>query len=963
MLKRIALLVIFVAGSLVNTLAQDKFDFYGRGPYRNIVPRPASITGYEPGEFQTPHGQVARVIEKIAAAATDRVRVIENGETWEHRKLYLVVVSAPENLARLDEIKANLARLADPRQVKNEDEANQLARHTPVVVWLNYGIHGNESASYEAVQQVLYQLAASDEPRTLEILKNVLVVINAMQNPDGHERFAVWEDSVAIGNAEPAGIEHNEPYQVYGRGNHYRFDMNRDLLALSQPETQATLTGVRAWHPQVFVDLHGQVASYFFPPAAEPINKNLPLERSKFWYDKFGRGNAAAFDRYGWNYYSRHIFDIYYAGYMDSWSSLQGATGMTYETDGGGPRSLNVKRDDETILTFRQGIAKHVTASLATLETAATNREARLKDYYSFFKTGMDEGRTERMKRVILLSGRDPRRAADLVRNLVRQGIEVQVARDSFRSSAAHDYTTAVAASAKEFPAGAYVIDFNQPMKRLAKAHLEPAPELDESFIKKELERRARNEQRGKNVDKEDYEFYDITAWSLPLAYGVEAYWTEDTPAVKSASLKANEITFTSSRNEIRGDYLSASDSQAIAGLAGNVEGGRANTAYLIPYGTDAAARLAVALLKEDFKLAIATRQLNAGGRNWPMGTLIARTHRNPESLHERITQLAAQTGAQVFAVNSAYTEEGDTGIGSEAIVSLKAPRVAVVWDEGSDPTGYGALWYSFERAYGINFTPVSIRALKGSDLSKFNVIILPDGSGGAYQSALGKDGIDKLKSWTRDGGVLIGLGGAATMFMNKEVDLTSARLVGSDDDAPPAAAPAAEALPPQTAAPKPAETKPKEKGREAAARPDEKPLAKPDEKKPDATAPPKKKPTEPIAVPGAAFRARVNRDHYLAYGYNSDTAVVMIQGDGFFRASKDGANVITFTADGPLTVAGFTWPDNTEALLRGTSFLIDEPAGRGHVILFAEDPNFRFLWRAPQQFFLNAILLAPALR
>lgn len=957
MLKRIALLVIFVTVSFVNALAQDKFDFYGRGPYRNSVPRPSSITGYEPGEFQTPHGQVARVIEKIAAAATDRVRVIENGETWEHRKLYLVVVSAPENLARLDEIKATLARLADPRQVKSEDEASQLARNAPMVVWLNYGIHGNESASYEAVQQVLYQLAASDEPRTLEILKNVVVVINAMQNPDGHERFAVWEDSVATGSPEPASIEHQEPYQIYGRGNHYRFDMNRDLLALSQPETQATLRGVREWHPQVFVDLHGQVASYFFPPAAEPINKNLPLERSKFWYDKFGRGNAAAFDRYGWNYYSRHIFDIYYAGYMDSWSSLQGATGMTYETDGGGPRSLAIKQDDETILTFRQGIAKHVTASLATLETAAAGRAARLQDYYLFFKTGMDEGRTEPMKRVVLLPGRDPQRAADLVRNLVRQGIEVQVARDGFRSIAAHDYAGA-AASAKEFPAGAYVIDFNQPMKRLAKAHLEPSPELDQSFIKRELERRARNEKRGKNVDKEDYEFYDITSWSLPLAYGVEAYWMEDAPAIKGARIETVSIeTAVGSAPPLRGETFTALDGQPIPGLAGNVEGGRATTAYIIPYGTDAAAKLAIALLKEEFKLAVTTRQLNAGGRNWPAGTLMARTVRNPEALHERIARLAAQTGAQVFAVNSAYTDEGDTGIGSEAIVSLKAPRVAVVWDEGSDPTGYGALWYTFERLYAINFTPLSIRALKSSDLSKFNVIILPDGFGGAYQAALGKDGIDKLKSWTRDGGVLIGLGGAATMFMNKDVDLTSSRLVGSEDDSPAAAAPAApaaEAAPPQSTTAKPADTKPKAQGREAA--------AKPDEKKPDEKAVPKK-PTEPISVPGAAFRARVNRDHYLAYGYNSDTAVVMMQGDGFFRASKDGANVITFTADGPLTVAGFTWPDNTETLLRGTAFLIDEPTGRGHVILFAEDPNFRFLWRAPQPFFLNAILFGPALR
>ncbi|HSE99124.1 MAG TPA: M14 family zinc carboxypeptidase, partial [Blastocatellia bacterium] len=470
-LKRMTLLALTVASLFTTVVAQEKFDFYSRGPFRQEVPRPSSITGYEPGQLQTPQGQIVRVLEKIAAAAPDRVRLLENGQTWEYRKLYLAIVTSPENLARLDEIKASIAKLADPRRL-SETEADQIARSTPIVVWLNYGIHGNESASYEAVQQVLYQLAASEEPRTLEILRNTVVVINTMHNPDGHERYAVWENSVAMGNAENFSIEHREPYQIQGRSNHYRFDLNRDLLAMSQPESHALIRGVREWRPQVFVDHHGQVANYFFPPAADPINKNLPIERSKFWYEKFGRGNAAAFDRYGWNYYVRHVFDIYYAGYMDSWSSLMGATGMTYETDAGGPTSsLRVKLDDDTILTFRQGIAKHFTASMSTLETAAANREARLKDFYLFFKTGMDEARTDKMKRVVLLAGRDPHRAAALVRNLAREGIEVTVAREGFRSSTAHDYTGTKPAL-KDFPAGAYVIDLNQPQKRLAKAHL-----------------------------------------------------------------------------------------------------------------------------------------------------------------------------------------------------------------------------------------------------------------------------------------------------------------------------------------------------------------------------------------------------------------------------------------------------------------------------------------------------------
>lgn len=948
-LRMIVMLTLFMACSQMYSFAQEKFDFYARGPYRQNVPRPSSITGYEPGQFQTPHGQIVRVIEKIAAAAPDRVRLIENGQTWEHRKLYLAVVSAPENINRLDEIKANVARLADPRKL-TETEADQIARSTPVIVWLNYGIHGNESASYEAVQQVLYQLAASEEPRTLEILKNAVVVINTMHNPDGHERFAVWIDSVAVGEPERFSIEHREPYQIYGRGNHYRFDMNRDMLALSQPENLNLLAAVREWRPQVFVDHHGQVENYFFPPAAEPINKNLPIEKSKFWYDKFGRGNAAAFDRYGWNYYVRHVFDIFYAGYMDSWSSLQGATGMTYETDAGGPTSIKLKLEDETILPFSQGIAKHFTASLATVETAADNRQARLKDYYSFFKTGMDEGRREPMKRVVIIPGKDAGRAAALVSNLVRQGIEVTVAREGFRSASAHDYFGSRAAG-RDFPAGAYIIDLNQPMKRLAKAQLEPGSELDPQFVKNELERRERNERRGKNERKEDPEFYDVTSWSLPLATGVEAYWTEDAPAVKSANVSMTGVVTKTGPHEFRGELLTASDSQPIAGLEGNVEGGRANTAYIIPYGTDAATRLTVRLLAEGFKIAVATRQLNAGGRNWPAGTLLARIARNPATIHDRIAALARESGAQVFTVNTSFSEQGDTGVGSESIVSLKQPRVAVVWDEGTSPTSYGATWYGFERAYGLQFTPVTAAAIKSADLSKFNVIVLPDGSPGAYQSLLGKDGIDKLKSWVQAGNVLVGAGGAATFFTRKDVALTSSRLVGSEDDTPPTGTPAPAAV--QPAEQKPEETKPAEKRKEAETKPEQKPAEKPSEKR---------KPKEPLSVPGASFKAKINRDHFLSYGYDSDTIAVLMDGSSFLRPSKDGANVVTFTADGPLTVAGFIWPDNTEELLRGTAYVIDEPTGNGHVILFAEDPTFRYLWRTTQQMFMNSILLAPSL-
>ena len=185
--------------------------------------------------------------------------------------------------------------------------------------------------------------------------------------------------------------QHQEPWSITGRLNHNFFDLNRDLVSLSQPESQAAARALLEWHPQVLADHHGQTKEYFFPPSALPINPNLPEKTTIKWLETFGKSNASAFDKYEWPYFVRQMFDLFYPGYWDSWSSLHGATGMTYETDGGGPLGYRWLRDDGTLLTLRAGIAKHVTASLATVVVAAANREARLRDYRDFFETTLKE--------------------------------------------------------------------------------------------------------------------------------------------------------------------------------------------------------------------------------------------------------------------------------------------------------------------------------------------------------------------------------------------------------------------------------------------------------------------------------------------------------------------------------------------------------------------------------------------
>jgi len=263
------------------------------------------------------------------------------------------------------------------------------------------------------------------------------------------------------------------------------------------------------------------------------VNQNLPAQ-SPHWFEVFGRGNAAAFDHYGWQYFVRGVFDFFYAGYWDEWATFQGATGMTYETDGG--PEFNRRRDDGTISTFRDGIAHHFIASLATLETAARNRQARLADYYAFRKSAMDEAATDRMKRVVLLPGSDPRMTAHVVGLLLRNGIEVSRLTQAWASTLSHPYLGGPPGR-HTFPSGSYVVELTQPQRRLAKALLEPNAVLERPFVQDQVEKFRRNRRRGSDADKEDYGFYDITAWSMPYTFNIEAYWTEDAAAPAGSAM------------------------------------------------------------------------------------------------------------------------------------------------------------------------------------------------------------------------------------------------------------------------------------------------------------------------------------------------------------------------------------------------------------------------------------------
>ena len=896
---RLTLLAVLLLAAPLS--AQTPFEWYGRGPYRPAVPRPDSLLGHPLGSRHTMYHEQQGVLDRLVAAAPERVRTQVIGTTAEGKVMRVLIISAPENLSRLEEIRSALEALADPRRT-TAAQAAEIAGRIPAVALLSHSIHGNEPAGFEAVMQTAYQLLASDEPATLAILRNVVTILNPSQNPDGHERFAAWNNSVAVASDDPASLEQAEPWTIWGRFNHYRFDMNRDFVAQSQNETRALLGVMTAWHPQLVIDLHSTTDQYFFPPTARPMNLNLGPWQAR-WEERFGRANAAAFDRHGWQYYNREVFDFFYPGYVDMFPSLAGATGMTFETDGG--PEIRLRKDDGTVTTFADGIAHHFVASLASLGALAEGKAERLRDYHEFRASGMAEARTRPMKRVILSAGGDPGRVLRVAHLLTRAGVEVTRAGQPVSSAAAHDYLGG-APGRRTFPAGSYVIDLAQPQARLATALLEPRATLDSVFVRRQLDRFERNRRRGEQATSEFYEFYDITAWSMPLTFGIDAAWTEDAPPVT-------------------GERVTLDTRLPRGGVSG-----RAASAYVFPGGRESSVRLAMYLLRDGFTVGVATDAIAAGDRTWPAGTYVARVQRNPPALHDRIGPLAEQVHAEVTAVQSAFGATG-VGVGSESVRPLRKPRILLAAGDGVATTTFGSIWYYIERELEYPVTPVDLGAFGRVNLADYNLLILPDGSGNTMLRRLGD--ADRLKRWVQEGGAIIAIGGARDLVAAREMALTTVKLVGQPEGADTARAakrtPADTVLSP-TALPGP-------------------PLVSP-------TA---YDSTRVVGVPGLIARATLDRTHWLAYGYERDQLPVLVTGDAFFTPSRQGDNPVSFLGR-DFVLSGFTWPGNTERLLRGAVWAAVENVGRGRVVLFAEDPLFRAFWRGPAGLLTNAILMAP---
>ena len=883
--------------------------------YDAAIPTLKQVLGYEPGMAISAHAEVVKYLHALAAAS-DRIRLVEYGASWQGRELWYAILATPQRLAEDGATRAGMNRLADPRGL-TEGEADRLIATLPAVGWLANCVHGDEPSGTDAALQVIYHLlAAQNDPVADKVLAECVVLVDPLQNPDGRDRF-VHSTRAARGrwpDATPQGAEHSQPWPG-GRTNHAMFDMNRDWFAMSQPETQARVRAFLDWWPLVYVDLHemGGNSTYYFAPPAEPVHPEI-TGRQRGWLERYGKNNARWFDRYGFDYFTREAYDAFYPGYGDGWPTFQGSIGMTFEM--ASARGIVYRRSDDSLLFYRMGVRRHFVASMGTLETLANGREDALRAFVQYRRDGVARGQAGPLREYVFPPVGDRTRLARLANLLLAQGIEVGRATGELTAKATPLGGEAGASESKTFPAGSFVVSLAQPASTLAHVLIEPHFDMTEAFLTEQKQRESRRLRT---------EFYDLTAWSLPLLFGVEAWATTEPLAGGRELMRAGEAT---------------------AGAA-PLRDAPPKVAYVVAWGHNGAAALLAELLRLGEKARCIDRAFELDGRSFPAGTFIVKVSDEPAAMHARMRELAATHGVTPYCADSSWVDSGPN-FGSNKTHVLRVPRVAMAWDRPVNSNSAGWTRYLLEQRYGVPVSPLRTHEIGRVDLDRFSVLILPEGRG--YGAALGKGGAEAIKGFVSRGGVLLTFGSATQWLTGDDVKLLAT--APESRDKPKAAQEAKE--------PK----KPKADGEKAEDKPADKPADKEADKEADEDKPfdyaaairPDKE--SPPSTPGAIVRVELDPYHWLAFGYDGGANVVHDSSNILTPLKLDrGTNVAIFAAAEELVRAGFTW-DETQKQLPRKAFLVHQPHGRGHVVAFAEDPNVRAFADGINLMLMNAVLL-----
>ena len=835
-MKKYTLLVVVLLLGISKNIAQDysvNLDYYlpTDVSYNPNIPTPKSSIGHQVGDWHITHDKLVQYMYTLASSS-DRITIENRGATFEGRPLLLLTITSANNHLNIETIRQQHLELTQ------KEPSTTNINEMPIVVQQGFSIHGNEPSGSNAALAVAYYLAAAQGPAIDTLLNNTVILFDPSYNPDGLQRFAYWANTNKSKNInpDPNDREYDEVWPG-GRTNHYWFDMNRDWLPVQLPESRARIATFHKWMPNILTDHHemGTNSSFFFQPGIPSRTHPLTPQQNQDLTGEIGSYHATAFDKIGSFYYSKESFDDFYYGKGSTFPDINGSIGILFEqasSRGHAQESVN------GILTFPFTIRNQFTAALSTLEAAVAMRQKILSYQQEFYQQAFKEA--AKADAIVFGDEKDPSKAYHLAEILMRQNIQVH--------KIANDFTSKGKRYTKE---SSYAVPKNQRQHRLINAMFEKRTKFKDSL------------------------FYDVSAWTLPLAFNLD--YNQDIPTDKVGE-KITTLTKPAANAPKYSEY-----------------------GYLMQWHDYYTPKALNMLLKKGIRAKVGMTPFTSQNKEYDYGTILIPVQNqdlSPKDIAEAIEEIVAQTGVTIDPANSGQTQK--INLGSNQFKALKLPKVAMLVGDGINPYDAGEIWHLFDQRYDMRITKLDTKNFGRVDISKYTDIIMPATRG----NALNKDAAKKLKKWVQNGGTLIGYKSAGKWLEKNEfmkMTFKSNKTTATDISF---------------------EQRSNYNGAQY--------------------------------IGGAIFQTTLDRSHPIAFGYKNKSLPVFRNTTLFVEADKNSYNnPIKYTAS-PL-LSGYISLPNLE-LLKNTVPFKKAKLGRGNVLYFTDNTNFRAFWYGTNKLLMNAI-------
>lgn len=812
--------------------------------YDAKIPTPEAFLGYQIGEWHISHDQQLAYMRKLAELSP-RFKLTEYARTYEGRPLVYITITSERNHQNLADLKAKHLLVSNPAQADKADLKN-----TPLVIYQGFSIHGNESSGGNAAPLVAYYLAAGQGAEIEKLLNDVIIIFDPAFNPDGFQRFSGWANQHRNRHltGDPQDREYNEAWPG-GRFNHYWFDLNRDWLSGAHPESRGRAKIFHEWMPNILTDHHemGTNSSFFFMPGvATRVNPITPKQNQELTI-KIGQYHVKYLDEIGSLYYSQEGYDDFYYGKGSTFPDAQGCIGILFEQ---ASSRGHLQESANGLLTFAFTIRNQVRTALSTQKAAVDLKQELLEHQKSFFQSAIQEAKNDARLGYVFGDNYDHARLDRLVEILLRQDIEV------------YNLGSKVTVDGKTFePNHSFVVPLEQKQNRLIRGIFETTTTFEDSI------------------------FYDISSWALPLAF----------------DLPYAALTKKGTDTKILGAKVEGSKPEraAIAPPA------LSNYAYVLEWEDYYAPRALQFLQSKGLRTKVGMSGITLQGKKYAAGTImipVQNQSATPSEIHQWVSEIVRELNVRIDAVGTGFTTEG-IDLGSNNFQTLRQPKVMLVIGEGTSANTAGEAWHLLDTRFDMVISKVEADDIARSNLSRYNVIVLGDGTFQTINAA----GVSKLKDWVNAGGTIIGIQRAVNWLKNQGIGFAAMKEPKTND------------------------------------------------------ATPLRRPYGEIAddlgaqeIPGTIFEAELDLSHPLAFGYKRSKISVFRDGEVFMEKSKNPyASPLVYTAN-PLQ-AGYLNRKYTD-LVKNTAGIVVSGTGAGRVIYMADNPNFRAHWYGTNRLFLNAL-------